>query len=77
MKVRLMAVAGVLLALVMSVWAAEQSSEESSKEARGEPKRKGPTPRDASKAMHINEKGFPLNIDPKIVGADDSPIGSG
>ena len=34
-------------------------------------------PRDRSDFTHLNEDGFPLNVDPTIVSAEDAEIGEG
>ena len=40
------------------------------------PKRSRP-PRDRSQFSHIREEGFPLNVDPEIVSAEEAPLEDG
>jgi hypothetical protein len=34
-------------------------------------------PRDRSDFTHLNDEGFPLNVDPEVVAAEDAPLGDG
>jgi hypothetical protein len=62
--VKAIAVLAMVLTLVVSGFAADAQPKRE--------KRRGP--RDRSKMMHINEKGYPLNVNPEIAGVDNTPM---
>ncbi len=40
-------------------------------------RRRSQGPRDRSDFTHLNEEGFPLNVNPEVVSAEDAPLGDG
>ncbi len=40
-------------------------------------RRRSQEPRDRSDFTHLNEEGFPLNVNPEVVSGEDAPLGDG
>lgn len=40
-------------------------------------RRRSQSPRDRSDFTHLNEEGYPLNVNPEVVSAEDAPLGDG
>ena len=54
----------LILTLAVPAWAVDEQAQ----------RKKRLTPRDRSEMMHINERGYPLNVNPEIVSAGDTPM---